>query len=202
MDIYDRPGWQSFTYQFPLWGSIARRANDEIVTRFDTADSSGINDDFYFEHYRVVVLSSKDGGKSGKEIDRDWDYNIPLKLSDGTLIEVIQEGKLKSRAAQKARLKELRLRHVWRDDCLLAWDLWPESHLERLKAEGYNIWAKHRNGDDFYLPKGVITTHAPSRLVMPEERPTTVGKPGRNAMPAIWRNSFILGNVFRGRPCW
>jgi hypothetical protein len=165
VDIYDRPGWQSFTYQFPLWGSIARRANNEIVIRFDTADSSGINDDFYFEHYRAVVLSSKDGGKSWKEIDQDWDYNIPLKLSDGMLIEVIQEGKLKSRAEQKARLEELGLGHVWRDDCLLAWDLWPESHLERLKAEGYNVWSIQGIGKNTYLPEGVVATHAPSALV-------------------------------------
>lgn len=64
VSIYDRPGWNSFTFQFPLWGAIKKRENDEIVIRFDTADASAINDDFYFEHYRRVVLSSKDGGKT------------------------------------------------------------------------------------------------------------------------------------------
>ena len=51
VDIYDRPGWNSFTYNFPVWGGIQKRKGNEIVLRFDTADAAGINDDFYFEHY-------------------------------------------------------------------------------------------------------------------------------------------------------
>ena len=30
VDIYDRPGWNSFTFQFPLWGAIEKRENAEL----------------------------------------------------------------------------------------------------------------------------------------------------------------------------
>lgn len=46
VDIYDRPGWNSFTYNFPDEEGIQKRENNEIVIRFDTADKEGINDDF------------------------------------------------------------------------------------------------------------------------------------------------------------
>lgn len=165
VDIYDRPGWHSFTYQFPLWGAIQKRASDEIIIRFDTADTNGINDDFYFENYRQVVLSSKDGGKSWKEIEADWEHNIPLKLSDGTLVEVIQERELRSRAEQKARLEKLGIGHLWRENCLLAWDLWPESMSDELRAKGYNLWTIQASGNNRYLPEGTVATHAPTEMI-------------------------------------
>ena len=161
VDIYDRPGWNSFTYNFPVWGGIQKRENDEIVIRFDTADAAGINDDFYFEHYRQVAVSSTDGGVSWQEIEPDWPYNMPLRLSDGTLIDVVHSRRLLSRQQQLARLKELGIEHVWHDDCLLAWDIWPDTMTRQLKDEGYNVWdmANH------YLPKGVVATHALWELV-------------------------------------
>ena len=84
VDIYDRPGWHSYTYTYPHWGGITRRDDGEIVVRFESADESAINDDFYIEHYRTVFLSSRDGGLTWREVEPQWTYNIPLTLSDGT----------------------------------------------------------------------------------------------------------------------
>lgn len=164
--IYDRPGWNSFTYGYPAWGAIKKRKG-EILVRFDSADEQGINDDFYFEHYRQVVLSSANGGLSWKEIQPDWKYSIPLELSDGTLVEVIEEKRTIPREEQKARLQRLGIGQIWRDDCLLAWELWPEEMAGKLRAEGLFVWnQKVREGSDWrYLPDGVVATYASSDLL-------------------------------------
>ena len=78
VDIYDRPGWHSYTYTYPHWGGIVRRDDGEIVVRFESADESAINDDFYIEHYRTVFLSSRDGGLTWREVEPQWTYNIPV----------------------------------------------------------------------------------------------------------------------------
>ena len=161
VDIYDRPGWNSFTYNFPVWGGIQKRKGTEIVLRFDTADAAGVNDDFYFEHYRQVAVSSTDGGMSWREIQPDWQYNMPLELSDGTRAEVVHSRRMLSRQEQKDRLKKLGIGHVWRDDCLLVWDLWPRKMAAQLRVDGYNVW--DRPGP--YLPEGVVATHALRSLV-------------------------------------
>lgn len=169
VDIYDRPGWHSFTYQFPIWGGIKKGENNEIIIRFDTADANAINDDFYFEHYRQVVLLSRDGGKSWEEIDVDWKSRIaPIELSDGTFVQIVYKNKLLTRKQQKERLKKLGIGHVWRDDCNLAWDLWPKEMEEELKKRGLAVWNKEVGASlsHRYLPKGVIATHPKSDLVV------------------------------------
>jgi len=196
VDIYDKPGWNSFTYQFPLWGGIQKRANDEIVIRFDSADASGINDDFYYEHHRDVVLSSKDGGKSWEEIEPDWDHQIPLKLSDGTLIQVIQKRQLKeNRQAQKARLQKLGLGHLWRDDCNLTWDLWPTAMADELKAKGMYPWEIVKVGASVCLPDGTIATNEPDLVV---RRSTDGGETWQESeLPEM--NQFVhMGECFPG----
>lgn len=164
--IYDRPGWNSFTYGYPAWGAVKKRKG-EIVVRFDSADEQGINDDFYFEHYRQVVLSSANGGLTWREIQPDWRYSIPLELSDGTLVEVIEEKRAIPREEQKARLERLGIGQIWRDDCLLAWELWPEAMAATLRAEGLLVWdqkAREESGWR-YLPDGVVATYAASDLL-------------------------------------
>ncbi|MFH1006331.1 MAG: sialidase family protein [Candidatus Latescibacterota bacterium] len=164
--IYDRPGWNSFTYNYPIEGMIRQRG-DEIMIRFDSADESRINDDFYYEHYRQIVLSSKDGGLTWEEIEPDWAYYVPLKLSDGTLVEVVAARQMVSREEQKARLEELGIGSIWREDCLLRWDMWPECMAAELQGKGLTIWDKKvREGSDWrYLPDGVVATHASSDLI-------------------------------------
>ena len=184
VDIYDRQGWNSFTYQFPLWGAIRRRKNNEIVIRFDTADDGGLNDDFYFEHYEQVVLSSKDGGMSWQRIKPDWKHYMPLELSDGTLVEVVESSRMRSPQQQHERLRELGIEHVWRDDCLVVWDLWPEKMAEELRRRGWFVWDKKLGltPDQVYLPDGVVATHVPSSMI--GRRSTDGG--------ATWQETEIL----------
>ena len=167
VDIYDRPGWPSFTYGFPGMGAIQKRANNEIVIRFDTSDESGINDDFYCEHYRQVVLSSTDGGMSWHPMQPDWQIHPPLALSDGTLVEMVDERSLLSREQQRSRLKQLGIEHVWHDDCMLGWDLWPKAMAAELRQQGLTVWdnAGGPTVDTTYLPEGVVATHSPSTLI-------------------------------------
>lgn len=164
--IYDRPGWNSFTYGFPVMGMIKARG-DEMILRFDSADESGINDDFYFERYRQVVLSSRDGGLTWEEIEPDWAYCFPLKLSDGGLVEVVTDRQMVSREQQRSRLEELGIGSIWRDECLLGWDMWPESMAPELRAKGLFVWDKQvREGSDWrYLPDGIVATYSSSDLM-------------------------------------
>jgi len=164
VDIYDKPGWSSFTYTYPHWGGIIKR-DDKIVIRFDSADETTINDDFYIEHYRTVMLASYNGGLSWSQIDPGWTYNIPLVLSDGTLVEMVEARRMQTREYQKQRLEGLGLGHIWHDDCLLAWDLWPAHMTEELKRQGYNVWERQGDGTFVWLPDGVIATHRPSSLI-------------------------------------
>ena len=166
VDVYDRRGWNSFTYQFPIWGGIQKRDNDEIVIRFDSADDTGINDDFYFERYEQVVLSSKDAGRSWERIEPEWQYHIPLRLSDGTLVEVVESHRMVSRQEKRQRLKELGIEHIWPEEGLLVWDFWPESMAEQLKAEGLGVWDRKvgLTPDQVYLPEGVVATVSPSSV--------------------------------------
>ncbi len=165
--VYDRPGWNSYTYNFPFAGGIQKRAGGELVLRFDTADENGINDDFYVEHYREVALSSRDGGRTWREIEPDWRYHMPLELSDGTLVEVVPSKKLLTRAQQRERLEKLGLGEIWRDDCNLLWDLWPASMSDELKRQGLRVWDRARGPLEFdvYLPPGTIATHAAESFV-------------------------------------
>ena len=163
VDIYDRPGWSNTHWG---GGSIQIRKNDEIVIRFDSADEKGIFDDFYIEHYRRVFLSSKDGGLTWKEIEPYPEFG-KLVLSDGTFLEVVNERSLQSREEQRARLKKLGIGHIWRDDCLLGWELWPESMAEELRKKGLFVWDKKvgPTSDYIYLPHGVVATYTPGFIV-------------------------------------
>ena len=167
LKIYDLPGWNSYTYNFPYAGGIRKRGDNEIVVQFETADSSGINDDFYVEHHRRVTLSSKDYGTTWKEIQPDWQYSMPLRLSDGTLVEVVHATTLRTPEQQKSRLERLGIGHIWRDDCHMPWDIWPSHMAEELRERGMLIWdirVGSASPFDIYLPEATIATHAPSDL--------------------------------------
>lgn len=165
VEIYDRPGWHSATYQSPHWGGISRYEDGEIVVRFDSSDENGINDDFYVEHYRTVFLSSLDDGLTWLEVEPRWTYNIPLQLSDGTQVEVVEARRMRTPKDQRQRLEDLGIGHVWRDDCLLAWDLWPAHMTHDLQRQGFNVWHRQGDGKFVWLPDGVVATHKPSTLV-------------------------------------
>ena len=139
-DIYDRPGWNSFTYTYPHWGGIEKRENGRVVIRFDTADATAYNDDFYFRHYREVAMVSDDGCRTWELFQPDWSHQVPLHVSDGTQLEVVQGRDLVPREVQRRRVKDLGIGHVWRDDCRLAWDLWPR------RMTGSFAVSKHRKG--------------------------------------------------------
>ncbi|MCH2123087.1 MAG: glycoside hydrolase, partial [Pirellulaceae bacterium] len=161
LKIYDLPGWNSYTYNFPYAGGIRKRGDNEIVVQFETADSSGINDDFYVEHHRRVTLSSKDYGTTWKEIQPDWQYSMPLRLSDGTLVEVVHATTLRTPEQQKSRLERLGIGHIWRDDCHMPWDIWPSHMAEELRERGMLIWdirVGSASPFDIYLPEATIAT--------------------------------------------
>lgn len=170
MVIHDEPGWNSFTYNFPVWGGIRRHGDGSVVIRFDSADASCINDDFYFEHHRQIVMQSRDGGSTWKRIGPDWQYYMPLALSDGTLIEVVENTRMMTRAEQKSRVDELGIGHVWREDCELSWQLWPESMAEKIRRRGVHVWdrAVPPYGDgpgQRWLPEGVVAMNIPRALI-------------------------------------
>ena len=125
--IYDRPNWNSYTYNYPILGGVQIRDHDEIVVRFDTANADKINDDFFVEEYQQVVLSSKDMGKTWTPITPNWSCNIPLELSDGTQVDVVHAMRLQTRQQQKQRLTQLGIGHIWNDRCHMSWDFWPQS---------------------------------------------------------------------------
>ena len=164
VDIYDQPGWSSSHW---YGGTIEKREGDEIVISFDTADESGINDDFYIEHYRKVVLSSKNGGKSWKEVDYELGHQSPKVLSDGTLVQV-KTDKSMTREQEKEMLEKLGIGHIWRDDCSLNWELWPKSMTEELKEKGLIVWDREVGWTKYHkwLPEGVVATHAPKKMIL------------------------------------
>ena len=165
VDIYDRPGWHAYTYTYPHWGGILRRDDCEIIVRFESADENAINDDFYIEHYRAVFLSSRDDGLTWREVEPQWTYNIPVTLSEGTLVEIVEDRRMHTGEEQRKRLEDLGISEVWRDDCLLAWDLWPAHMTEELKSQGYIVWDRQGDGTFVWLPEGVVATHKVSTLV-------------------------------------
>jgi hypothetical protein len=69
--IYDRPGWSSFTYQYPLWGTIRKRKG-EILVRFDSADEQGINDD---PSSIAASTSTSRAAGSRRTSDARWERN-------------------------------------------------------------------------------------------------------------------------------
>ena len=78
VDIFDRHGWNCFTYTFSHWGGIQKRSNGQIIIRFDSADAQAINDDILFEHYREVMLCSNDNGKHGASIPPHGVVTFPI----------------------------------------------------------------------------------------------------------------------------
>ena len=161
-EIFDRPGWNCFTYTFPHWGGIEKRPGGRVVIRFDSADASTYNDDFFFQHYEEVALCSDDGCRTWQRFEPDWSHLVPLHLSDGTRIEIVEARDLISRSAQRQRLEDLGIGHLWRDDCRLAWDLWPRRMLDELKAQGLLVFDQEGS----WLPEDVVATHAPSGFVV------------------------------------
>lgn len=189
VEIYDKPGWSSSHW---YGGTIEKREGDEIIISFDTADENGINDDFYIEHYRKVVLSSKDGGKSWKEVDYNLGHETPVKLSDGTLVQV--KSKQLTCEEQKVRLEKLGIEHIWRDDCKLGWDLWPEDMADELREQGLIVWDRKTGWTKYHrwLPDGVVATHAPSKMIL--RRSTNDGRTWEeNTLPDMEKFShFVL----------
>ena len=186
--IYDRPNWNSYTYNYPILGGVQIRDHDEIVVRFDTANADKINDDFFVEEYQQVVLSSKDMGKTWTPITPNWSYNIPLELSDGTQVDVVHAMRLQTRQQQKQRLIQLGIGHIWNDRCHMSWDFWPQSRAAQMKQEGFQVWDLKVGAtpDDTYLPEGTVATHAPVALI------SRVSQDGGTS----WRNR----RVFDGTP--
>ncbi|MAE64985.1 MAG: hypothetical protein CMJ18_12010 [Phycisphaeraceae bacterium] len=167
--LYDRPGWNSFTYNFPVSGGIRREPDGAITIRFDSADASCINDDFYFEHYRQVAMRSRDC-LAWENVDPDWDHYMPMRLSDGTLVQLIEDTRLLTRKQQKARLDALGIGHVWRDDCELTWQLWPEQMTDEFKQRGVRVWDRpippYGDGPgQRWLPEGVVAMNVPSSVI-------------------------------------
>ena len=164
--IYDRPNWNSDTYNFPILGGVQVREHDEIVVRFDSANADKLNDDFYVEEYKQVILSSKDRGKTWPRADQAWSHNIPLKLSNGGLIDIVPSTWLKTSQQQRQRLIDLGIGHIWNERCKMCWDFWPESMGRKLKKQGLHVWDLKvgASKDDTYLPKGTVAPHAPRRL--------------------------------------
>ena len=165
--IYDRPNWNSYTYNYPILGGVQIRDHDEIIIRFDTANAAKINDDFFVEEYQQVVLSSKDMGETWTPITPNWPYNIPLELSDGTQVDIVYAMRLQTRQQQKQRLIQLGIGHIWNDRCHMSWDLWPQSRAAKMKQEGFQVWELKVGStpDDIYLPEGTVATHAPVSFV-------------------------------------
>lgn len=170
VDIYDRNGWSSSHW---YGGTIEKREGNEIVISFDTADETGINDDFFVEHYRKVVLSSKDGGMTWGHVDYDLDNDTAVNLSDGTLIQLVRKQNLHTRQEQKARLEKLGIGHVWNDQCRLGWDLWPMHMLDEFQEKskgtvGASIWTLKTGPTKYhrYLPDGVFATYTPTGLTI------------------------------------
>ena len=186
--IYDRPNWNSYTYNYPILGGVQIRDHDEIVVRFDTANADKINDDFFVEEYQQVVLSSKDMGKTWTPITPNWSYNIPLELSDGTQVDIVHAMRLLTRQQQKQRLIQLGIGHIWNDRCHMSWDFWPQSKAAQMKQEGFQVWDLKVGAtpDDTYLPAGTVATHAPAALI------SRVSRDGGTS----WRNT----PVFDGTP--
>ncbi len=192
IDIYDRPGWNSFTYTYPHWGGIEKRDDGRIVIRFDTADASAYNDDFYFRHYQEVALASDDGGLTWEPFAADWGHHMPLRLADGTQLEIVEGRDLISREEQCRRVKDLGIGHVWRDDCRLAWDLWPRRMADQLRGEGLVVWDRHGT----WLPDDVVATHGPSGFVA---RRSTDGGQTWDEQPVGDLDAFYhLGPCFPG----
>ena len=186
--IYDRPNWNSYTYNYPILGGVQVRENDEIVIRFDTANANKINDDFYVEEYQQVVLSSRDRGETWNRIKPDWPHHLPLKPSSGVLVDMVQPAWLKTPQQRKQRLVELGIGHIWNDRCHMFWDFWPQSMAVKMKEQGFHVWDLKVGAtpDDVYLPKGTVATYAPTALV------SRVSKDGGKS----WRDT----SVFDGTP--
>ncbi len=165
--IYDRPGWNSFTYGFPHWGAIEREKGDGIVIRFDCADAEGINDDFYYEHHESITLRSPDGGRTWQRIERDWQRTVPVRLSDGTHVAISDQRNLRTPAQHRARLKTFGLEHLWHDDCVLAHDLWPAAMADELRAQGKAVWDRRLGPTPRHvlLPEGTVATHEPAGVI-------------------------------------
>ena len=191
-DIYDRPGWNSFTYTFPHWGGIEKRDDGRVVIRFDTADASTYNDDFYFRHYQQVAMVSNDGCHTWQPFEPDWPHLMPLRLSDGTLVEVVEERDLVSRDQQQRRVKDLGIGHVWREDCRLAWDLWPRRMTETLREQGLVVW--DRRGS--WLPDDVVATHGPSGFMA--RRSTDAGRTWVQTPAGSLNDFYHVGPCFPG----
>lgn len=172
--VYDKPGWNCYTYGYPDLGGVWLKGNSRIIIRFDSADETTINDDFYIEHHREVALESTNNGLTWHEIEPDWQHHIPLELSDGTLIDVVAQRDLQTRQEQQARLNSLGIGHIWRDDCLLGWDLWPESMTQQLIDQGLDVWDSQ--GGSYpptqWLPTGIVATLGSTPLIARKLEPS------------------------------
>jgi len=165
--IYDRPNWNSYTYNFPILGGVQVRENDEIVIRFDSANSNKINDDFYVEEYQQVVLSSQDQGTTWNRIQPGWPHNMPFKLSNGVLVDMVYPIRLKPPQEQEQRLVKLGIGHIWNDRCRMFWDFWPQGMAAKMKEQGFHVWDLKvgATADDTYLPNGTVATYAPTSFI-------------------------------------
>lgn len=161
--VYDRRGWTSTTYGLP----VIKRGKNQLIIGFQAQGENGITDDFYSAHAEWVFLSSENGGRSWQRIPLDamgldpgWPDRSahctnawPVRLSDGTLINVVEE--VPTRQQQKERLEKLGLGYLWHPDSTFGWDLWPASSANELREKGLTVF----DTPGPWIPPGVVATH-------------------------------------------
>ena len=74
------------------------------------------------------------------------------------------------RTERKARLDALGIGHVWRHDCELSWQLWPDHMADELRQRGLHIWDRpvppYGDGPgQRWLPEGVVATNVPTAVI-------------------------------------
>ena len=84
--IYDRPNWNSYTYNYPILGGVQIRDHDEIIIRFDTANAAKINDDFFVEEYLLDLLKFQNKVRNHL-LPKLFQANVFLLVYQNNLVE-------------------------------------------------------------------------------------------------------------------
>jgi len=158
--ISDREGWKYFTM-----GTANLEPNGEVIIQFLAGREDGIIDDFYVEHASWLTLSSRDGGLTWNDTQRNWfPGHFPLKLKDGTWIEILEKHFLRSHKEHRARLQQLGIDHVWRDDALFIYDLYPARMADELRRKGLAVWDIEHVGGSRCVPSGTVAAIEPGLI--------------------------------------